>query len=203
MDGGNNSKFAFQGVGTNNAIYVDYLELLNGAAANFNTAIVGASNFRIYFANANIRASVLDGAAGGRLRWVRDFTGPLSSTNITYPSGNTYTFNIALVTDNDLDSDGDGLVNSQDPTPILVSESVVLSVSLAPAPLRAAALSWRALGYSSNFVEFKSAANAANWQPLTNFAQGPFSWPVTVMDPLSTNGVSRVYRLRVDPGPYY
>jgi hypothetical protein len=202
LDGGNSAKFSFQGVGANNAIYVDYLELLGGAA-NFNTAIVGASNFRIYFANANIRPSVLDGAAGGRLRWVRDFTGPLSSTNITYPSGNTYTFNIALVTDNDADSDGDGIVNSQDPTPILVSESVVLSVSLAPAPLRAAALSWSALGYSSNFVEFKSSANATYWQPLTNFAQGPFSWPVMVMDPLTTNNASRVYRLRVDPGPYY
>jgi len=202
LDGGSNAKFAFQGVGANNAIYVDYLELLGGAA-NFNSAIVGASNFRIYFANANIRASVLDGAAGGRLRWVRDFTGPLSSTNITYPSGTTYTFNIALVTDNDLDSDGDGIVNSQDPTPILVSESVVLSVGLASAPIRAAALSWNAMGYSSNFIEFKTSASATNWQQLTNFAQGPFTWPVTIMDPLSTNGASRVYRLRVDPGPYF
>jgi hypothetical protein len=202
LDGGTSGRFSFSGVGANNAIYVDYLELVN-SATNFNAAVTGNSDFRIYFANANFRAAILDGAAGGRIRWVRDFTGPLSSTNITYPSGNTYTFNIALVTDRDIDSDGDGIVNADDPTPILVSESVVLSVSLATTPIRAAALSWNAMGYSSNFIEFKASASDPSWQLLTNFAQGPFTWPVTVMDPLSTNGASRVYRLRVDPGPHY
>lgn len=202
LGGGTSGKFSFLGIGTNNAIYVDYLELLNGAA-DFNAAIVGDPNFRIYFANANFRASVLDGAAGGRLRWVKDFTGPLSSTNITYPSGSNYTFNIALVTDQDLDSDGDGIVNANDPTPILVSENVTLSVGLTSIPVRAAALSWNAMGFSKNTIEYKLSPSTEQWLPLTNFVQGPFSWPVTVIDPLSTNGASRVYRLRVDPGPYY
>jgi len=202
LDGGDGSLFRFSGqVGTANALYVDYIDLRN-AATNFNTVFAIAPNLTIYFANASVPAEILDGAAAGRFRWVPDFTGPLSSTNITYPSGNTYTFNIALVTSRDLDSDGDGTVNVDDPTPIYVAESAVLSVSLAAAPERCVELSWRALSYSSNFLEFKTAAEVSDWRVLTNFHMGPFTWPVQVMDPITTNNASRLYRLRVDPGPY-
>jgi hypothetical protein len=210
LDGGDDSLFRFFGQGTNNALYVDYLELLNGAT-NFNSLLSIAPNFTIYFANANLGgiASHLDGAAGGRLRWVPSFTGPLSSTNITYfftngvvVTSNTYTFNIALVMSKDLDSDGDGIVNFDDPTPIYVPGSAALSVSLAAASERSVELSWRALSYSSNFLEFKAASGTSDWQVLTNFHMGPLTWPVTVQDPISSNSASRVYRLRVDPGPY-
>jgi hypothetical protein len=201
LDGGDNSLFRFFGQGTNNALYVDYIELLN-AATNFNALFAIAPNLTIYFANANVPVSKLDGAAGGRFRWVSSFTGPLSSTNITYPSGNTYTFNIALVTSKDLDSDGDGIVNADDPTPVYVAESAVLFVSLAAAPERCVELNWNALSYSSNYLEFKASGATSDWQVLTNFHMGPYTWPVTIMDPITTNSASRVYRLRVDPGPY-
>jgi len=202
LDGGSNSLFRFFGTGpNNNGLYVDYIELLN-ATTNFNDVFAIAPNLTIYFANANVPVSKLDGAAGGRFRWVSGYTGPLSSTNITYPSGNTYTFNIALVTSKDLDSDGDGIVNADDPTPVYVAESAVLFISLAAAPGPSVELSWNALSYSSNFLEFKASANSADWQTLTNFHMGPLTWPVTIMDPLTTNSASRVYRLRVDPGPY-
>jgi hypothetical protein len=201
LDGGDGSLFRFYGQGTNNALYVDYIDLLN-AATNFNTLFAIAPNLTIYFANANVPVSKLDGAAGGRFRWVSSYTGPLSSTNITYPSGNTYTFNIALVTSNDLDSDGDGIVNADDPTPVYVAESAVLFVSLAAAPVRCVELNWNALAWSSNYLEFRASASASEWQVLTNFHMGPFTWPVTVMDPITTDSDSRVYRLRVDPGPY-
>jgi hypothetical protein len=203
LDGGPNSQIRFLSATGNNAIYVDYLELLN-SATDINALLSRiAPDFTIYFANANIPASRLDQAAGGRIRWVPGFAGPLSSTNITYPSGTTFTFNIALVTDQDLDSDGDGLVNFIDPTPILVSEAVVLTASLASAPPRCAMLSWRAPAYSSNTVEFKATADATQWKVLTNFVHGPYTTPVTVMDPVPTNGLSRVYRLRMIPAPYY
>ena len=209
LDGGDRSLFRFYGQGTDNALYVDYIELLN-AATNFNSLFAIAPNLTIYFANANVPVSKLDGAAGGRFRWVSTFAGPLSSTNITYPSGNTYTFNLALVTSNDLDSNGDGTVNADDPYPICVPSepqsclvgSVTLSARLAAVPERCIELGWTALAYSSNFVEFKASASAPSWLVLTNFKMGGFSWPVTVQDPIPTNGGSRVYRLRVDPGPY-
>ena len=205
LDGGDRSLFRFSGQqGTDNAIYVDYIELFNATTnANGvdNSLFDIAPNLTIYFANANVPVSRLDGAAGGRFRWVPSFTGPLSSTNITYPSGNTYTFNIALVTSTDLDSDGDDIVNALDPTPIFVAESAALFVSLAAVPERGVELSWRGLRYSSNSLEFKSS-EVSGWQVLTNFQMGPFSWPMKVMDPISTNNASRLYRLRVDPGTY-
>jgi hypothetical protein len=209
LDGGDGSLFRFFGQGTNNALYVDYIELLN-AATNFNSLLAIAPNLTIYFANANVPAERLDGAAGGRLRWVPTYAGPLSSTNITYfvtngvgvVTSNTYTFNIALVTSQNLDSDGDGIANVDDPEPILVAGSAGLSISLAAAPERRVELSWRALSYSSNFLEFKASAGPTDWQVLTNFQMGPLTWPVTVIDPIATNGASRVYRLRVHPAPF-
>src|SRR5262249_19593997 len=91
LDGAQNSLFHFSAPPdqTGKALYVDYLELLNWAT-NYDDTLVGAldisTNITIYFANANITPSKLDHSNGGHLRWVRDFTGPLSSTNILYPN---------------------------------------------------------------------------------------------------------------------
>jgi len=218
LDGGSGSLFRFMGAGNNNALYVDYIELTNtpystalNDAGEFNKLFAGPTNFTIYFANANVPATKLDGMASGRFRWVQSYTGPLSSTNITYVvtngvvvTTNTYTFNIALVSSIDIDSDGDGLVNADDPTPIYVASSARLSLSLtaASAAPRDVELKWLSLKRSSNFLEFKASAAAAEWQVLTNFRMGDFTWPVAVKDPVTTNGAGRVYRLRVDPGPY-
>lgn len=199
FDGGERSLFHLSGAGTSNALYVDYIELQN-YATNFNALFSVDPSLTIYFANANVPVSKLDGAAGGRFRWVYTYTGPLSSTNFTYNSGSNYVFNIALVQSKDLDSDRDGLVNSDDPEPI--PESPILSVSLAVGSDLQALLSWNALAYSSNYLEFKTAAGADTWQVLTNFHMGPHTQPVTIHDPVSRAGAARVYRLRVDPGPF-
>jgi len=210
LDGGQECLFRFFAARpAGNAIYVDYLELDN-FATNYNESIACDENFSIYFANANLPATKLDGAAGGRLHWVQGYTGPLSSTNLTYyftngavVTSNVYTFNLALVTAPDLDSDGDGIVNRDDPTPIYVAQNAVLAASIVPNP-RGIQLQWNALGYSSNFVEFTGAGvRNGNWQILTNFLHGPYTSPVQVFDPVTPNGSNRVYRLRVDRGPYY
>ncbi len=206
FDGAQGSLFRFFPVGAANALYVDYIELLNDAT-NYNSAFSISPNFTIYFANANVPVTKLHGAAGGRFQWVSSFAGPLSSTNITYHTppnaGSNFVFNIALVTDNDLDSDGDGLVNSQDDEPIYVPGSAMLSVAMASGPSPCVLLTWNALAYSSNYLEFKASTTATQWNTLTNFHMGPFTWPVMVDDPISTNGEMRVYRIRVDIGPYY
>src|SRR5258706_13971237 len=115
-----------------------------------------------------------------------------------------------MVKSEDLDLNGDGAVNSDDPNQICVPSepqsclagSVTLSARLAAVPDLCIELGWTALAYSSNFVEFKASASAPSWLVLTNFKMGGFSWPVTIMDPITTNSPSRVYRLRVDPAPY-
>jgi hypothetical protein len=207
LDGGSNSLFRFFAAGGANALYVDYLQLDN-FATNYNAQLSIAQNFTLYFANANLPATKLDGAVGGRLRWVQDYTGPLSSTNITYfftngptVTSNIYTFNIALVTSRDLDSDFDGIVNADDPTPIYVGQNAALAAALTWDPNPCVELGWSALAYSRNQVEYRSGSTGA-WQTLTNFLHGPRTSPVHITDPIPSDGV-RVYRLRVERGPFF
>ncbi|HEY2953194.1 MAG TPA: hypothetical protein VGK40_11450, partial [Verrucomicrobiae bacterium] len=97
LDGADLSLFTFSGAGSNDALYVDFLDLRNNAT-NYDTALQVNPGLTIYFANASVPPNKLDGRQGGRLRWVSGFAGPNSSTNIFYPAYNkTYTFNVALV----------------------------------------------------------------------------------------------------------
>jgi len=196
LDGGEFSTFRFTGAGPQCALYVDYLELLN-TATNYNETLAIDNNIVIYFANANISASKLDGRHNGHLRWVKSFTGPLSSTNIVYPSGRSYTFNAGLARDKDLDSDGDGIVNGEDPTPFYVEESIDLRVAYTNAPTPRAMLSWHTLTGSQNQVEYRTSLNSGPWQVLTNFTHSAASGRVTVTQPVT--GSMRFYRVRVQP----
>lgn len=213
IDAGSNGVIHFAAA-TNSpkALYVDYLELLN-YATNVNTQLAIDPNFTIYFANANIAASKLDGSAGGRLRWVKSFTGPLSSTNFTYTATNvdgtiisrTYTFNLALVTDQDLNSDGDNLVNAEDPTPIYTSESVGLRVAKTKVLPPQISITWNALRGVTNTVQYRTNLTLGNWTVLTNVVPpGPISGPFSIRDFLPTSGtgtVQRIYRVLVNTPP--
>jgi hypothetical protein len=205
LDGGDaDSLFTFTGTGAKNAIYVDLLELQNFAtnriSPNF-TSLDVDTNMMIYFADARIGnadiSEKLDGANGGRFRWVPSYAGLFSSTNITYPSGRTYTFNIALVQSSTLDSDGDGIPNSADPTPIFTADNVAFSVQLTNQPPGTALLSWQSLQNSTNFLYFKSSLAATNWTVVTNFVQGPVNTRVTVADQVRASGPG-FYQVRVD-----
>jgi hypothetical protein len=202
LDGGSESRLLFAGLaGKDNAIYVDYLELLNNAT-NYNDPNVMAfdSNIRIYFAHANIAADKLDGAQNGRFRWVPGFFGPLSSTNIVYPSGNSYTANISLVQQKDMDSDGDGIPNINDPTPIYVAESIGLTIAQGTQP-RQVLLSWQALANATSHVEYKPViASSGPWQLLRS-TSAPVSRRISLTDTISTGSTQRIYRVRVDLPP--
>lgn len=205
LDGGYDGQFSFMGVGANNALYVDYLEFRNYAtnrniSGNFENIEV-ASNMRIYFAQAVMDgvsvAEKLHGANGGRFVWVPDYAGAFSSTNVVYPDGNIYTFNAALVESCTIDSDGDGIVNCADTTPIFAASTMDLSVALLSQPQAAAMVSWNSIPFSANYLYYKPSMTASNWQLLTNFVVGPSGGRVTVADPVGANG-ARVYRVRVD-----
>jgi len=129
-------------------------------------------------------AERLSGANGGRFCWVSDYTGIYSSTNLVYPDGTTNTFNAALVQSCNLDSDGDGLVNCVDPTPILRPQDIALAVAFTASPSPGARVSWQGVPNSTNKLYFKSASSGSNWQLLTNFvmsSSGPAR--VSVFDP--------------------
>jgi hypothetical protein len=196
--------------GNAKALYVDYLELLDNAS-DYNNALEVDPSMTVYFAAANVPAEKLNGAANGRLQWVSTFTGPLSSTNIFYAStGQTYRFNIALVTSKDLDSDGDGIPNADDPEPIPVPAGVValaaetpdqlvdLSISRPKGAPEKFALSWMAPANAMNYLEAKPLLSASDWTPVTNFVSGPVTTRVTVEDSFSKEG-QRLYRVRIVP----
>jgi hypothetical protein len=198
LDGLPFTLFRFSGTGGNNALYVDYLELRN-YATNYMTSLQVDPNFTIYFAHANIGPERLEARTGGRLRWVSSFTGPNSSTNITYPSGRTYTFNVALAQSNDIDSDGDGIVNSQDPTPFHVpGEEDPVTMQIASLDSDRLSISWVAPSHHVNTLEWKGDFLGANWQTLTNFTQGRASRQVTVIEPVTSRS-NKLYRVRVSP----
>ncbi|MCL5097865.1 MAG: hypothetical protein M1608_10150 [Candidatus Omnitrophica bacterium] len=195
LDGHSFSRFVFSGPGTNNALYVDYLELLN-YATNFTSALQIEPGMKIYFANANLPTEKLNGTLGGRLLWVSTYTGPNSSTNWTSPSGTVYTVNSALLNSEDIDSDLDGIVNRLDTTPFYTGDSAALRVRLMSDPSPAAALSWTALANAANALEFTTNLSAPTWQTLTNFVPSYPTHTVTVLDPLPADG-QRYYRVRV------
>jgi hypothetical protein len=206
LDGSDDSLFTFTGTGANNAIYIDYLELRNfmtnrDAAGNF-IGLQIDPNMKVYFAQAVENgvsiAEKLDGQNGGRLCWVSAYAGMYSGTNVVYPDGTTNFFNAALVGSCNLDSDGDGLVNCSDPTPILRPQDLALAVSLVQTPSLKAQVSWKSGPYAANFVYYKTSSSSTNWLPLTNFISGDSNGRVSILDPVNASN-PRYYRVRVDP----
>jgi hypothetical protein len=212
LDGATGSFFTFAGTTNHSALYVDYLELLN-AATNHEEVVDIDPSLTIYFANANLSAAKLDGSHNGHIRWVKSFTGPLSSTNIVYvrtnvapPTTNTYTFNMALVLSKDQDDDGDGIVNADDPTPIYVGETMALNIQTTKKQAADGSpqvlLSWQALRRSVSAVEHKPASDSPEaWQTLTTLTNSnALTQPLTAYDVYKSRN-QRVYRVRVDPLP--
>lgn len=200
LDGAEQSAIRLRGLASKTALYVDYLELLNNATNYLgeNPSMIVEPSLTLYFAHSNVEAAKLNGAQSNRIRWVKFFAGPLSSTNITYPSGNVYPVNISLARDADLDSDGDGTVNRRDRTPIYVAESVQLRATRESPQTNQVLLSWQALANSTSYLEFKPNISTGPWQLLRS-TTAPASMRITVPDSTAGAGrTQRIYRVRVD-----
>jgi hypothetical protein len=209
---GPSSKFTFNGIGTNNALYVDYLELLDYATNRDNsgdpTALTNNPGLFIYYAQAVQNgvsvADKLNHKNNDHLRWVPAYNGFFSSTNLVF-GGTTNAVNAALAQSTTLDSDGDGTANVGDSSPIFVSSEVAFTLTLTNVPPLKARLQWQSIPSATNYVFYKTNLVSANWLLLTNFVSATNvppvgGWPVTnsVTDPV--NPVQpRYYRVRVDP----
>jgi len=178
-----NSKvaFTFSGATTNNALYVDLLQLKDGATFGNNT---NQYNFpwlqinpgmMVYYAQALENgisvAEAIDvqsqhGANNGRLRWVYSYAGYYSSTNIIYPDGSTNTFNSALAHSTTIDSDSDGTANAFDPTPFFVPSEMHFMASITNMMVK---IQWTTIPNATNFVYFATNMMSTNWLPYTNF----------------------------------
>jgi hypothetical protein len=201
-----NSQSALRITGTsgNNAIYIDLISLAD-AATNHANNNYPAFNFdpgmKIYFGGALIGntdiSEKLNGANGGAFQWVSNWNnGPFSSTNLLYPSGTNYSFNRALVVSCDIDSNGNGIPNCQDPTPIPTPDTIAVRVKLTNAPSLKALVSWDAPAFSTNYLYTRTNLMSTNWLLVTNFIQGPIMTPVTITNQARTTGGS-LYRVGI------
>jgi hypothetical protein len=158
---------------------------------------------KVYFgqalANGRSIAEKLPLVNKGCFFWVSNYnTGFFSSTNVIYPDGSTNRLNTALVTSCDIDSNGNGIPNCMDPTPIpvLSASGLALSVTYTNQPASAAVVSWTVFPYTENSLYSASSPNSTNWQLVTNFVyQGSLPNRVTVSDLVKTNA-PRFYRVR-------
>jgi hypothetical protein len=213
LDAGLNAKFAFSGPGTSNALYVDYLELRNDATntdANGNVADLNlGTNLVIYYAQAMVNgismAGKLNHKNNDHLRWVPAYAGYYSSTNLVYPAGVTNTINAALVASKSIDSDGDGIANGSDATPLFEPGQVAFTLTLTNVPPLSSRLCWHSIPAATNSVLYTTNLLSANWQVLTNFVSPtnvpPVNgWPLTNTVYAPVNPAQQKYfRVRVDP----
>ena len=211
---GPDSLFTFNGTGTNNALYVDCLELQDYATNYANqvvTALAINTNLVIYYAQAVIGgisvAEKLDGYNNNRLRWVGAYGGYFSSTNLVYPDGTTNAINSALAQSKSLDSDGDGTYNYYDPTPLFVASQVNFGLTLTNLSPLKVKLNWQTIPAATNMVYYTTNLTlpSANWQLLTNFIS-PATVPPAGGWPIVTNvfdsvnpAQQRFYKVKVVP----
>jgi hypothetical protein len=209
LDGRTNSAFQFSGTGPANAMYVDLLDIRGFPAANVDqfgnfVSLIVDPNMKVYFggalANGREVAEKLAQVNGGRFIWVSNYnTGFFSSTNMVYANGTTNRVNYALATSCDIDSNGNGVPNCQDPSPIPIvsSGAVGLKVDYTTVPTPAALVSWTAFPSSTNSLYMAPVADSTQWELVTNFVYpGMFPGRVTVTDLIKTN-TPRFYRVRV------
>ena len=220
LNGGNNaSTFFFSGPGATNAIYIDQIVLENGAtnrgSQNVNGQIVPYytgidvnAGMTVYFADAIASgqdiSEKLNGnltISGGHVIWVPAYAGIFSGTNVTYPSGITYTLNRGLVLSPDIDSSGTGTNNALTGTPVFESEDIKLSMAFTT---NGTVVSWIALaespyGVATNILYSSSNLLGNNWVPVyTNFSTANVNQRVYYTNNAPGHG-PLYYRVRVDP----
>jgi hypothetical protein len=211
------TQFTLSGTGASNAVYVDYLGLLDYATNRPNGNVLGLNfadpSLVIYYAQAVANgisvAEKINHYNGDHLRWIPAYAGYYSSTNIVYTNIfngmtniTTNTVNAALAGSTTYDSDGDGINNADDPTPFFVSGEMNFKLTLTNLPPLTALLSWQTIPGASNCLSYTTNLVTGPWLKLTNFlSPAPYPSPlttVTVSDPVNLTG-AKFYKVQVVP----
>ncbi len=132
LDGGQSSVFRFAGTTGNNALYVDRLEFVNFPAdiplyGDGSQGVELMGGFKLYFAQATANGVDIserlnsDVPRQNGFCWVGGYSGYFSSTNMVY-DGRTNMVNYATAISQQLDSDGDGVPNYWDPSPVRIQD---------------------------------------------------------------------------------
>jgi hypothetical protein len=211
--------FVFNGTNGQSGLYVDLLDLTS-LGSNYTTMLQINPNVTLYYAAAKLSFTpppnssgipqepeeFLNGQFGGHLVWVSSFAGPNSSTAV-FVNGQTVLMNTALRNSKIIDSDGDGIPNYYDSTPLGGSTGTPpAGFVLGPGLLNRAgsqpvfSLSWNALANTAYRVEMTSDLANPNWQLVTSYTNvSPATANVTISDTNNLSGRQRFYRVRIIP----
>jgi hypothetical protein len=190
----------FSGMGANNGLYVDFLELHPSVQTNLENSLIIDPNLTIYFAAANVPVDQLDGKLNGRLKWVSAFAGPNSSIDVLLANGQTIKVNRALRESVTIDSDGDGVANAFDFFPF--DSTVWNTISIGTlAGERSVSLSLFAVPGNAYLVESTTNLTSPDWQPVLTYRHlAVTNGMVTITHSNIPPGeVQRYYRVRYSP----
>jgi hypothetical protein len=192
------SLHSFGGATTNNALYVDYLEIQGPGTNDLDNALEVKPGFALYFAAANLPADRLNGRSGGRLVWARDVVGPSSASSVVVDGSNRVVLmNRALRESTTIDSDGDGIVNFYDSSPrddMNQDAMCLTAVGLAKEPLTIS-FSWVALPKSIYRVEYATSLTAQDWTFLRNYRNTAETSQTATIQELVVEDQPRFYRV--------
>lgn len=212
LTNGISGQFIFNGVGTDNALYVDELEL-TGTAANLDShgdplGLTNAANLTIYYAQALSNgvsvAQALDHKNNNHLRWVSSYAGHFSSTAVV-ANGSTNYVNSASLGDTSL---------------LQFSTNLFVTATSVSQPTNSVKLTWFTIPSAVNAVQYTTNLQSP-WVTLSNYNAfyygtgvvvsvsnpGEFTSPQSSSGPKTnvwiydalTNSVQRFYRVVVYP----
>lgn len=210
----------FKGSAPGKALYVDYLDL-GGLGQQWSAYLDIDPSFTIYYATARLGFTppalpngvvqtpeeYLNGKLGGRLKWVQDYTGGLSSVAVLV-DGVTRYMNSGLRNSQVVDSDNDGTPNYFDSTPLGgntplagTAEGLTLKPALANPNLinntKAFAMTWMASPNTVYQIEVATDLSLGDWKPLTLYTNKlSTAQPASFMDTKSSAIKQRFYRIR-------
>ena len=193
------NRLIFSGTGTNNALYVDYLDLAGTLTNDLASHLVIGTNMTIYFANSNLLPETLDRQLGGRLRWVKDYAGLNTGVDVQLRDGRTVKVNVAKLNSQTLDSDADGVVNASDLNPF---DGIVINsrVTFANVPPLTASVTWEAAAQTVYQVEVNTNLLVGTWQLLANFTNSATTnRVVSFYDVVPSSGTQRYFRISYQP----
>ena len=175
-------KLNFSGTGTNNAMYVDQLILLDYASytnrngTNLPAITFNPTNMVIYYAMATLAdgtdvSEKIDHFNTNHFRWMPSYVGYFSSTNLVYPPGVTNTVNAGLARSTTIDSDNDGIPNAADPTPFFLPSQLNFTITKTNPPANSVRLQWQTIPNATNYIFYKTNLASPTWLPFTDFTK--------------------------------